>query len=463
MMRKTLATIFLIGFTVSAFLWPGSFVFSQEGEEGDGSVAPLQASDPAQERESLENELRELEEALKKIDQDITKTEKEKKTLQSQISILKQKISKLNIQIQQSNMMIRDLELQIVDTESSIEQTTQKISGSQEKLATILRSVYEEDQKSLIEIFLSERKLSDFFNNLVYLEGLGAKSKDLLKNIRDLKYYLENQKVSLDDEKTDLEKVVKIQLLQKQESERTKKDQEGYLKLTETQYQTMLKDREETQKRASEIRARIFELIGIPQAPTFGEAYELAKEIAKITNVRPAFLLAILTQESNIGKNVGQCYLKNKETGAGVKAQSGTAVSKVMKPSRDVKPFLSITEELGRDPFNTPVSCPIPSVGGYGGAMGPAQFIPSTWVGYRDRVKSATGKPADPWNIKDSFLAAAFYLADYGAAKKTVTAERNAALIYFSGSTNSRYKFYADSVLSIAKQYEADIKELEAL
>lgn len=428
-------------------------VFSQEEQ--------LQTFDPSLERRQLEDELKQLEEELKKIDQDISKTEKEKKTLQNQISILKQKINKLNIQIQQSNMMIKDLKLQITDTESSVEQTSLKISNSQGKLSNVLRSIHEEDQKSLLEIFLSEKKLSSFFNNLVYLENLSSKSKDLLKNIKDLKIYLENQKISLDEEKTDLEKVVKMQLLQKQESEKTKKDQEGFLQLTETQYQKMLKDREETQKKASEIRARIFELIGIPEAPTFGEAYELAKEIEKNTGIRPAFLLAILTQESNMGKNVGQCYLKNKETGSGVRVISGATVAKVMKPLRDVSPFLGITQELGKDPYNTPVSCPIPSVGGYGGAMGPAQFIPSTWVVYRERVRAVTGKPADPWNIKDSFLAAALYLTDYGAAKRTYTAERNAALIYFSGSTKSRYRFYGDSVMSIAKQYEEDIKELE--
>lgn len=453
MIRRILKLTLFIAMT-SVLILPKSFVFSQEEQ--------IQATDPALEKQQLEDELKQLEEELKKIDQDISKTEKEKKTLQSQISLLKQKINKLNIQIQQSNMMIRDLEIQIFDTESSIEQTSLKISNSQEKLSNILRSVYEEDQKSLIEIFLSEKKLSDFFNNLIYLENLSAKSKDLLKNIKDLKFYLENQRISLDEEKIDLEKVVKIQLLQKQENERTKKDQEGFLKLTESQYQKMLKDREETQKRASEIRARIFELIGIPEAPTFGEAYELAKEIARTTNIRPAFLLAVLTQESNIGKNVGQCYLKNKDTGAGVKVISGAVVAKVMKPSRDVSPFLSIIQELGRDPYTTPVSCPIPSVGGYGGAMGPAQFIPSTWIGYRERVKDVIGQTADPWSIKDSFLAAALYLTDYGAAKKTYTAERNSALIYFSGSINNKYRFYGDSVMNIAKQYEEDIKDLEA-
>ena len=419
------------------------------------------AQDPVQERQELEDELKRLEEELQKIDQDITKTEKEKKTLQNQINILKQKVNKSNIQIQQSNMMIKDLTLQISDTESSVKQTFLRIDGSQIKLASVLRSIYEEDKKSIVEVLLSESKLSDFFDNLVYLENLSSKSKELLKNIKDLKVYLEDKKQSLDSEKTDLENTVKIQLLQKQQSEGTKKEQESLLKLTEVQYQKMLKDKEATQKRAAEIRSRIFELIGIPEAPTFGQAYELAKEIALAANIRPAFLLAVLTQESNLGKNVGQCYLKNQITGAGTKIIDGKTVNNVMKPSRDIPHFLDIARELGRDPFNTAVSCPIPSVGGYGGAMGPAQFIPSTWMLYREKVRSITGKTADPWDIKDAFLAAALYLTDYGAGKQTYAAERKAALIYFSGSSSERYAFYGDSVMSIAKGYEEDIKALE--
>jgi len=255
--------------------------------------------------------------------------------------------------------------------------------------------------------------------------------------------------------------MLEIQMLQQQESDKTKKEQEYFLKLTEAEYQKYLKEKEETEKRAAEIRARIFELIGVPKAPTFGEALDIAKYVERITGVRPALLLAVLTQESNIGKNVGQCYLKDPATGDGVVASTGQKVSKVMKPSRDVGPFLEITKELGRDPYNTPVSCPIPSVGGYGGAMGPAQFIPSTWMLYRDKVKAITGKPADPWDIKDAFLAAALYLADYGAAQQTYDAEWKAAMIYFSGTTNKQYRFYGDSVMKIASQYEEDIKTIE--
>ena len=99
---------------------------------------------------------------------------------------------------------------------------------------------------------------------------------------------------------------------------------------------------------------------------------------------------------------------------------------------------------------------------GWGGAMGPAQFIPSTWAAYRDRISAITGKTDDPWDIKDAFLAAGLYLSDYGAAKRTEDGEWKAAMIYFSGSTNVRYRFYGDQALATAKQYEQDIQALKA-
>ena len=190
----------------------------------------LAQDDPVQKKIALEEELAKLEEDLKKIDQDITKTEKDKKTLQSQVSLLKQKIAKLNLQIKQSNAMIKDLGIQIKDTESSIIQTSSKIDDSRKKLAVIMRTVWEENQTSLAEIMLFSDKLSDFFDNLMYLEKLNSKNQELLKNIKDLKIYLEGQKESLDSEKIDLEKVVKMQILQKQQNEADQKEKDNFLK-----------------------------------------------------------------------------------------------------------------------------------------------------------------------------------------------------------------------------------------
>lgn len=421
---------FVIG---AVLLWLSSLVFAQIS--------------PEQERKVLEEELKKLEAQIEQYEMDITKTKQEKQTLQNKIYSLKKEIEKLDLQITKQNIMIKDLDYQIRDTEKSIETTEQQIEKYRQRLAHILRVIYQEDQKSLFEILISEPKFSNFFAALVSLERIGAENKKLLANIKNLKGYLEKQRTSLSSEKKDLEHTVSIQMLQKEQNARKKQEQEYYLRITDAEYARRLQEKEAIEKRAAEIRARLFELIGVIKAPTFGEAVEIAKATAAIINVRPALLLGVLSQESAIGKNVGQCYLKNPKTGNGVNVSTGAVVNNVMKPSRDVQPFLQITQELGRDPFATPVSCPIPSVGGYGGAMGPAQFIPSTWMLYKDRLAAILNKTPDPWNIKDSFLAAALYLADFGATKQTENDEWKAAMIYFSGSTNPRYRFYGDQVL----------------
>ncbi len=424
---------------------------------------PVFSQTAAEERAALEQQLKELEEEIAKIDEDVERTEQEKKTLENQIYLLQSKIKKLDLQIYQGNVMIEDLGVQVVETEKSIEEKSFEIKESRKHLAETLQLIHESDKKSLIEILLSEEKISDFFSDLVALESLNQKSQELLESVENLKSQLETEKENLDKEKQDLEDLVVIQSLQRQESASIKKDKDWLLDLTEAEYDKYVQQKQETEKKAAEIRARIFDLIGVPEAPTFGEAYEIAKYVSNITGVRPALLLAVLTQESNIGKNVGQCYLKNPATGSGVVAYNGKAVNKVMKPSRDVGHFLDITQSLGRDPYNTPVSCPMQY--GWGGAMGPAQFIPSTWTLYKDRLAAITGSAADPWNIRDAFLAAAVYLADLGATKQTYEYEWCAALSYFAGSCSLsnqvRYEFYGDSVMALAKQYEEDIAKIQ--
>ncbi len=465
-MFSRIAKLFFLFVLVLIFVLPDFKVLAEETNKKDLNEICQSIEKIEKECETLSSkECRELLEKCEayyrkqseEIEKDITKTKQEKRTLQNQIYILRKKIKNLDYQIYQSNLVIKDISLQISDTESSIEKTSLKIKDSKEKLIAILRSIYEEDRKSVVEILLSESKLSVFFDNLTALEVLSHKNQELLQNIKSLKSYLENQKQALDEEREDLRNAVKIQTLQKQRSAEAKKEQEYFLKLTEKEYQKQIKEKEKIEKKAAEIRARIFELIGVPKAPTFGEALELAEFVSFQTGIRPAFLLAVLTQESNIGKNVGQCYLTNFSTGEGIVAYNGRKVSRVMKPSRDIQPFLSITKELGRDPYNTLVSCPMKY--GWGGAMGPGQFIPSTWILYRDKVKAITGKSADPWNIKDAFLATGLYLRDLGGAKN----EFRAAMHYFSGPHWSKYEeFYGRSVIALAQKYQKDIELIKA-
>ena len=448
MVRRNVFKIIILLLIVSGFFIPDAFVSAQTQQ---------------QERQSLEQELERLEREIQEYEDNIEITQQQKKSLQNEIYILQNKIRKLDLQIYQSNRLINDLRVQIDDTAESIIKTQEDIADIRLQLGKILQRIYEEDRKTKLEVLLVGDQLSDFFDNLMALQAINEKNKDLLFDIEALYEYLGGQKQALESEKVDEEYLVKISLLQKEESKSAQSQSENLLEVTkgkESEYQKLLSDKK---KQAAEIRSRIFELIGVPEAPTFGEALDIANVVSSQTGIRPAFLLAVLTQESNLGKNVGRCYLKNTSNGSGVVVATGIARSRVMKPSRDIQPFLQITEELGRDPLNTAVSCPLSY--GYGGAMGPAQFIPSTWMAYRDEFKDILGKPADPWNVSDSFLASAVYLVDLGANRDLYGAEWCAAVSYFSGNCSRKnqiaYEFYGDSVRAIANRYEEDIKTLE--
>jgi len=205
---------------------------------------------------------------------------------------------------------------------------------------------------------------------------------------------------------------------------------------------------------ASDILSGNFELLGVSTSTSFGQALDIANQVSGIVKIRPAFLLAILQEELTLEK-LDMCYLTNIKTGEGIRVIDNQPRKNTLKPNRDLVPFLTITKELGKDPLKTQVTCPMSF--GWGGAMGPADFIPSTWMLYKKKLEKITGKPADPWDMHDAFLAAGLFLADAGAASKKHEGEWRAAMIYFSGSPNSKYHFYADGALKIADKIQQDI------
>lgn len=408
-----------------------------------------------------------FEEKRKDIDSDLTKTTAEKNTLKSQINTLNARIKDLDYQIYQSNLTIRSLDFQAKDTEKSIIETETEIESQKRKMGLILRAVNSENQKSFVEIMISSKTISEFFDNMVYLETLNLKNQELLTHFQALDANLKEKKITLEIEKGDRESLLALQALQKQASAIAKQEKDGLYNLTEAQYQTQLEQREAVEAKAAEIAKKLISMVGLVEdqkAPTFGEALELAKSVGNSVGVRPAFLLGIISQESAIGRNVGQCYITDTKTGGGAYS-SGKLLSRIIHPTRDLPVFLEIIKDSGRVMEKTPVSCWIAQCAtsykgsylyskasvrddgsiicaksgyvpfGFGGAMGPAQFIPSTWRMVEDKVKEATGKSVvDPWNLLDSFTASATYLKQLGGG--ATTGEYSAASRYYGGSSS---------------------------
>ena len=407
-------------------------------------------------RQALEQELAEIEQQIKAYEQQLKVIKGEKNTLQNKIRQLKNKQAALNLQIQATNLKISDLERKITATLSDIEQNETMIAALKGQLAEYIRLMDQRDNFPFYYTFLLGGKLSDVMVDVEAYMQVSEGLQILMKEFKATKAQLEAQVAALAEQQDDNKNLLSLTLLQQQTLVNSVSEQNTLLTKTkgrETEYQ---KEIANNKQRAIEIRSRIYQLLGVSQNITFGQAVEIATWVSQQTGVRVAFLLAVLTQESNLGKNVGTCNRP------GDPPEKSWRV--IMKPERDQEPFLAITKELGMNPDETPVSCPMRNKDGsqlgWGGAMGPAQFIPSTWQGYKARVGAFTGNsPANPWDIRDAFVAAAILLKANGA-DGTKTGEWKAAMRYFSGGTNPAYSFYGDSVAELAEGYADDIATL---
>jgi len=424
------------------------------------SAQSSELSDAQRQKAALEAELAGLEQEIAAKQKELDGQKGQSKSLQGDISILTSKINKAKLDIKSRNLTIKKLGGEITDKKETIVDLNEKIEREKESLAQLLRKTNEFDDSNLVHLILSDQSLSGFYGDIDNFQSIKRGIKASVEEITGVRTQTEAEKMDL-EKKQDAEEDARAALeAAKREVERSEQDKKQLLSISknkEAQYQQVLAEKA---KRRAEILSALFNLRDSKSIP-FKDALAYAQFASQKTGVRPAFLLAILTQESNLGTNQGSCYLTNAETGAGVSSRTGNTLANVMKPTRDVQPFLEITASVGRDPYKTLVSCPIAG-SGYGGGMGPAQFIPSTWKIIKSRIASMLGvSNPDPWSPKDAFTASALYLADLGANNQTYSAEKNAACRYYSGRACDTRKpansFYGVSVMAKAQNIQENM------
>lgn len=422
-----------------------------------------------QSREQLQQELSDLEAQIAALNGSITQTQAQKNSLAKDISLLSQKIAQSKLKIKAHNAAISKLSQNITEKNKNINILDAKIGREKDSLAQIMRKTGYLEQYSLLDFGLQSTSLSTFFSDIDSFSTLNRALNQSFADIRATKSDLEEVKSELQVAKDEETQKKLAQEAEKKKVETNQKEKNTLLTVTknqETEYKKVLAARE---KEAAQIRARLFELRDTA-AISFGQAYDYALAASKTTGVRPALILAILMQESSLGVNVGTCYLRDYNTGAGVSIKTGADRPRTMSPTRDVPVFTALLSRLGRDPQNTPVSCWIAMYSGgqpsgWGGAMGPSQFIPSTWKLFESRIQSVTGGGiANPWNPYHAVTATALYLQDLGAVSGNEVSERNAACKYYSGrSCASSYAGagYGNSVMRKLYSMQQDIDKLQ--
>lgn len=396
-------------------------------------------------------QIEELTRQIQEYEESIQKKQGESKNLGNEIAIINAKINQIQSEIRSLSLSIDQTGAEIQQTTVQIEDAEYRIRKHRLALGSYLRILDQTEQEYLWQILLKNKNFSDFFDNLNNVQTTQENVNITVNQIKETKIDLEEKEDQLREQKQELEDLKRLQQLQKKSVEQIKFGKNELLKTTrgeEARYQNLVK---QSKADIEKIRAQITYLqqngVSAEEAIKYGQLAAIG------AGIRPAFLLAILEIESGLGRNVGagnwiddmyKCYLKLK------------------KPERaelEKNAFLAIVGKLGLNPNTVKVSRE-PNYG-CGGAMGPAQFLPTTWLGYEEQVARITGHyPPNPWNVEDAFTAAAIKLSRGGAAVKTRTGEISAAKAYISGNAKcvSRIcNYYSSAVSRKADQIEQNL------
>jgi membrane-bound lytic murein transglycosylase B len=415
----------MLAVLAAAFSFPG-IVSAQTVEQSQAYQDRLQAD-----YDQAQKELKDL-----TAQSDAIKSQKA--SLQRDIALIDAEIKEAQAKINLKTLAIAKLTKDIGSKVVTIAGLETKLDRSSDSLSSLLRRTNESDATSLAAILLSRGNFSDFFGEVDNIETVQGALNASIDDVRNYKKETEEQKADLEEKKNQETNAKEEILAEQRVIQRKKTEKNAILATTKGQEAAYAKLIEDKERKIAQISTALFALRD-SDGIQFGTALQYANIASQKTGVRPAFILAILTQETSLGKNLGSCYLRDYSTGSGVSVTSGATRPRTMSPTRDVPIFLEIARDLGLNPQSQRVSCWISAYSkgqpvGWGGAMGPAQFIPSTWTMFDERIEKALGIGlANPWNPEHAILASAIYLSDLGAGTQMFSDEKNAACKYYSG------------------------------
>lgn len=435
--------VFLAGFLAADF---SNYSMAEEG-----SSVNINTPDKEAERVKLLGEIEEYKNQIKELESNIEEKKKEQKTLSRELSIVAGQIKKQEVEIKKTKLYINQLKLDVADKEKSKEDLESKARLERIKLKGHLSKINEYDNVGMMEMVLRYENLSDFFVNVTAIENLQKETYKILQEISDIKDDLNSQIESLEEDQVEslqLQSMLELQKFSLDQKEKEKKNLITKTKGQEKKFQELII---QNKKKITDIQSKLFEFgsLGVGRV-TIEKAINYAKVAGNQTGIRPAFLLGLIWVESRLNGSLGtgnwktdlyDCYIN----------LGKRSIAEAQKSA-----FMDITYKLMLDPDKVPVSRALLRVG-CGGAMGVAQFMPSTWSSYEHRISKLSGNnPPSPWNVLDGFVGSAIKLADNGATSQDRAGERKAAAMYYAGKNwqKASGQGYADRVRTAAACYQ---------
>ncbi|MEK7494494.1 MAG: lytic murein transglycosylase [Patescibacteria group bacterium] len=386
----------------------------------------------------------EIKDDIDRIEEKLKKEQKEYDALASDLSQVRSSLNATQVAISRVQNLLKQTDQTIEQKEKEILGLEQQQELNRKVLTNLIQELYYTNSTPLVEVVLAESDMNELFQTSDSLFSTQEKVQNLIGDINDVKDKVAEEKDSLKETREDHETLLSIQNKQKQG-----------LVFEQNEVAEQLDDQQavvdKLEKELSELQGDLSKILG--KSYNAGDIKEAVAFASKKTGVPKGFLFGVLKMETNLGANVGGCTYAQVEDGA-EKNYKNKKLSKrswqTFLARRDT--FKKITKELDIDYRKQKVSCNPSGYTGTGGAMGVAQFMPDTWMGYKSQVASITGhNPPSPWNLTDGVMAMALKLSRVpGVTAGKESAYRNAAAAYLGTS----YAPYINGIIYWSKNYK---------
>lgn len=206
----------------------------------------------------LKNEINSRSNRLTQIDAEIAEYEKqlkqvggEKKTLQSAINQLELERKKVNAEITKTENLISSIDLEINKLILEITRTQSDINSTQAAIGSIIRQQYRASSDSLLELLLSQRRLSDFWNSYESHDSVREVMAEKVTELSSFRMLLEEQRDENEDKRKELSSLKNQYVDQNSVLVNNKKEQSNLLEVTkneEKNYQSLLASKKQAKE-----------------------------------------------------------------------------------------------------------------------------------------------------------------------------------------------------------------------
>lgn len=208
-----------------------------------------QSNDALQKQIDAKNsEIKRLEAEAEKYKATIATTQSQANTLQAEIARINKAVAKLQSDIKISQQRIQLTTLEIKQVTSQIGDTVATIVDKKKKLGELVRFAALNNRQSLLEIFLQDGQLSDFFNRAQASLTIQGEVDDALGELHALESNLFQEKKTSEAKVVELKHRTAVLNDQKTLQVSTREERDKILQETKNQeakYQALLKDNED--------------------------------------------------------------------------------------------------------------------------------------------------------------------------------------------------------------------------